>query len=142
MRKIILSSMGLLSSCVPNPDPEKNTKLHFLKQILKNVQRSCDCDIVPPSYVLICLFSIQKYVDRELIIIFAFQTPKKGQDSPFLNIYNIQGKSRSSLLRLFANQPSGLQGLQRMQIVCWRGCSTLGSVQYTPCVPMSTVSSF
>ena len=58
MRKIILSSMGLLSSCVPNPDPEKNTKLHFLKQILKNVQR-CDCDIVPPDYVFICLFSSQ-----------------------------------------------------------------------------------
>ena len=52
MRKIILSSMGLLSSCVPNPDPEKNTKLHFLKQLLKNVQRSFDCDIVPPRLCL------------------------------------------------------------------------------------------
>ena len=64
MRKIILSSMGLLSSCVPNPDPEKNTKLHFLKQILKNVQRSFDCDIVPPDYVFIYVCSQSKqYVD-------------------------------------------------------------------------------
>ena len=82
MRKIILSSMGLLSSCVPNPDPEKNTKLHFLKQLLKNVQRSFDCDIVPPDYVLICLFSIQTICRSKTI--FAFQTPRKGQDSPFL----------------------------------------------------------
>ena len=43
MREILLSSMGLLSSCVPHPDPEKNTNFHLLmKQILKNLQRSCE----------------------------------------------------------------------------------------------------
>ena len=80
MRKIILSSMSFLGSCVPNPDPGQNTKLHLLKQILKNAPRSYDCYIVQPDDV--CSRSKQ-YEDLKLIIIFVFQNAGKGQDIPF-----------------------------------------------------------